>query len=86
MRPNAADEDVVKSPGRVIVAKDQAILDKALEGKDYAVGHFFIADAALMYVEFWSMRGGMTLPLNYAAHLQRMLARPSTQPPYNRKA
>jgi glutathione S-transferase len=43
------------------------------------VGKFSIADAAIFYVEFWSKRVGMTLPSNCAAHLDRMLARPSVQ-------
>ena len=77
--PNAADEDAVKARGREIAEKGFATLDKALEGKDYAVGPFSIADSAIFYVEFWSKRVGMTLPANCAAHLDRMLARPSVQ-------
>ena len=55
--PNAADEDAVKARGKEIFEKGFALLDKALEGKDYAVGPFSIADAALFYVEFWAPRG-----------------------------
>ena len=55
-------------------------MDKALAGKDYVVGTFSIADAALFYVEFWGgKRMKMTLPPNCAAHLKRMLARPAVQ-------
>ncbi len=77
--PNAADEETVKSRGRELAEKGFAQLDKALEGKEYAVGKFSIADAAIFYVEFWSKRVGLTLPANCAAHLDRMLARPSVQ-------
>jgi glutathione S-transferase len=77
--PNPADEDAVKAKGKEIAEKGFAVLDKALEGKDYAVGKFSIADSAIFYTEFWSKRVGMTLPSNCAAHLDRMLARPSVQ-------
>jgi glutathione S-transferase len=77
--PNKADEDAVKARGKEIAEKGFSLLDKALEGKDYAVGKFSVADAAIFYVEFWSKRVGMPLPTNCAAHLDRMLARPSVQ-------
>ena len=38
-----------------------------------------IADSAIFYVEFWAKRVGIALPPNCAAHLERMLARPSVQ-------
>jgi len=78
--PNAADEDAVKARGKEIFEKGLAIMDKALAGKDYIVGPFSIADAALFYVEFWgAARLKMDLPANCAAHYQRMLARPAVQ-------
>lgn len=77
--PSAADEEAVKTKGREIAEKGFVVLDKALEGKEYAVGKFSIADAAIFYVEFWSKRVGMTLPANCAAHLDRMMARPAVQ-------
>jgi len=77
--PSATDEDAVKARGKELAEKGFALLDKALEGKDYAVGKFSVADAAIFYVEFWSKRVGMALPPNCAAHLERMLARPSVQ-------
>ncbi|WP_428488391.1 glutathione S-transferase family protein [Rhodopila sp.] len=77
--PNPADEDKVKAQGKQIAEKGFGLLDKALAGKDYAVGSFSIADSAIFYVEFWSKRAGMTLPSNCAAHLDRMLARPAVQ-------
>jgi glutathione S-transferase len=77
--PSAADEEAVKTRGREIAEKGFALLGKALEGKDYAVGKFSIADTAIFYAEFWSKRVGLALPANCAAHLERMLARPSVQ-------
>lgn len=77
--PNLGDEDAVKARGKELVEKGFATLDKALAGKDYALGAFSIADSAIFYVEFWSKRVGITLPSNCAAHLERMLARPAVQ-------
>ena len=77
--PNPADEDAVKAKGKEIAEKGFATLDKALEGKEYAVGKFSIADSAIFYTEFWSKRVGIALPKNCAAHLERMMARPAVQ-------
>ncbi len=77
--PNPADEDAVKARGKEIAEKGFGLVDKALEGKEYAVGPFSIADSAIFYVEFWAKRVGLPLPANCAAHLERMLARPSVQ-------
>ena len=52
--PTPADEEAVKARGREIFEKGLQILDKQLAGKDYVVGTFSIADAALFYVEFWA--------------------------------
>jgi glutathione S-transferase len=77
--PNEADEDAVKAKGKEIAEKGFAVIDKALEGKEYAVGKFSIADSAIFYVSFWAKRVGITLPGNVAAHFERMTARPSVQ-------
>jgi glutathione S-transferase len=77
--PNPADEEAVKARGKELVEKGFAYIDKALQGKDYAVGPFSIADSAIFYVEFWSKRVGIALLPNCAAHLERMLARPAVQ-------
>jgi glutathione S-transferase len=77
--PNQADEDAVKARGKEIAEKGFAALNEALEGKEYAVGPFSIADAALFYVEVFSGRAGITLPPNCAAHLERMKTRPAVQ-------
>jgi glutathione S-transferase len=77
--PSAADEEAVKAKGKEIAEKGFANIDKALAGKDYAVGKFSIADAAIFYVSFWAKRVGIVLPANLAAHFERMNARPSVQ-------
>lgn len=77
--PTASDEETVKARGKEIVEKAFALLDTQLAGKQYVVGGYSIADAALFYVEFWAGRVGITLPPNLAAHLERMKARPAVQ-------
>jgi glutathione S-transferase len=77
--PNPADEDAVKARGKEIAENGFALLNETLQAKDYAVGPFSIADSAMFYVEFWAKRVGVALPANCAAHLDRMLARPSVQ-------
>jgi glutathione S-transferase len=77
--PTVSDEPAVKARGNEIAQKGFAALDEALAGKEYAVGKFSIADAALFYVEFWAKRVGLALPPNTAAHLDRMLARPAVE-------
>jgi glutathione S-transferase len=78
--PNPADEEKVKERGKELVEKGFAVLDKALDKKDYVAGAFSIADTALFYVEFWGgKRLNMKLPPNCEAHLNRMLARPAVQ-------
>jgi glutathione S-transferase len=77
--PSGAEDEAVKARGKEIVDKGFAMLNAALAGKDYAVGNFSIADSAIFYVAFWTKRAGIDLPANCAAHLARMLARPSVQ-------
>jgi glutathione S-transferase len=77
--PNAADEEAVKARGREIFEKGLSVLNEALEGKEYAVGKFSIADSALFYIEFWAGRANIALPPNCAAHYERMKARPAVK-------
>jgi glutathione S-transferase len=78
--PNAADEEKVKARGKEIFGKGLALMDKALEGKEYVAGSLSVADAALFYVEYWA-KGRTEIPLgpNCAAHYERMRARPAVQ-------
>jgi len=75
--PNEAAHDSIRARGRENFAKGLAIMDQALAGKEYVIGRFSIADAALFYVEFWATRANVPLLANCAAHLARMKARPA---------
>ena len=78
--PTEADHDKVKARGKEIMEKGLAVMDKALEGKEYLAGSFSVADAALFYVSFWAAgRMKMPLPKNVAAHYERMKARPAVK-------
>ncbi|GGC84113.1 glutathione S-transferase family protein [Chelatococcus reniformis] len=78
--PREEDQDAVKQRGREIVDKAFRLIDSRIAGKEYAVGPFSIADAALFYVEFWaSKRMNIELPGHCAAHYERMIGRPSVQ-------
>ncbi len=73
------DIEAIKAEGREIVITALATADRHLMGKDYIVGDFSIADAALFYVEFWADKTGMPLPENCRAHYARMKTRPSVR-------
>lgn len=71
--------EAVRARGREIVEQGFAILDARLAGREYALGAFSIADAALFYVEFWATRSDIALPAHCAAHYARMLKRPAVR-------
>jgi glutathione S-transferase len=74
------DIEAVKEAGREIYRKGMAIMDAQLAGRDWIVGPYSLADAALLYVENWSLRdGALALPANCAAHYARMKQRPAVQ-------
>ena len=77
--PREADHEEVKAQGRQIFADGLRLMDEQLAGKEYLLGEFSIADAALFYVEFWAGRLGIDLPPNCAAHFARMKARPAVR-------
>jgi glutathione S-transferase len=78
--PTEADHDKIKARGKEIMEKGLALMDKALEGKEYVAGKFSVADAALFYVSFWAAaRMKMPLPKNVAAHYERMKSRPAVK-------
>ena len=78
--PTEADQEAVKARGKEIVEKGLAVMNQALEGKEFIAGQFSVADAALFYVEFWAAeRMNMQLPPNCAAHFARMKSRPAVQ-------
>ena len=77
--PSEADHEAVKARGREVFEKGLQVMNKSLDGRDYVVGDFSVADAALFYVEFWADRSKVPLPPNCAAHYARMKDRPSVQ-------
>jgi glutathione S-transferase len=78
--PNPADEEKVQAAGRDIVAEAFNLLSPVLGEQKYILGEFSIVDAALFFLELWARkRAGMTLPANFEAHLDRVLARPAAQ-------
>jgi glutathione S-transferase len=73
---NETEHAAIQSRGREIVAKGFTVMNEVLANKEYVVGSFSIADAALFYVEFWADRIKLELPPNCLAHYRRMLQRP----------
>jgi glutathione S-transferase len=73
---NEAEHAAIQARGLEIVEQGFAVMNEVLAGKDYVVGNFSIADAALFYVEFWADKIKLALPPNCQAHYQRMLQRP----------
>ncbi len=75
--PSESEAAAVKAKGRDLAEKGFAVMNHALEGRDYVAGDFSVADAALFYVESWAGRMGIALPANCTAHFERMKARPA---------
>ena len=70
----------IQARGREIVAEAFAIIEARLPETGYAIGaDFSIADAALLYVEFWADKTGLSLPPRCAAHYQLVRTRPVVQ-------
>ncbi len=73
-----AETEAVKARGLAMFTRGLEVMDAMLAGKDYLLGSFSVADAALFYVEFWAAgRLKLDLPANCKAHYARMLARPA---------
>lgn len=77
--PNKAEHEAIQAKGREIVTKGFTVMNDVLADKEYVVGRFSIADAALFYVEFWADKIKLALPPNCQAHYQRMLQRPAVR-------
>ncbi len=77
---NPEEHGQLKERGTAAVLAGLDIVDAQLAGKEFYVGDFSIADAALYYVEYWAADvAGWTLPPNVQAHFERMKTRPSVQ-------
>ncbi len=73
--PSPADHDAVKARGLEVFSNGFALIDHALEGREYLAGPYSIADAALFFVCNWANRVKVALPPNVAAHFARMQQR-----------
>lgn len=69
----------VLATGREIAERGFEIIDAGLAGRTYVTGRYSFADAALFYVERWSERLSIPLPLNCARHYAALLRRPAVQ-------
>ena len=78
--PNPEDKEAIRAEGRKVFSEGFEIMEKTLGEKDWVLGHYSIADAALFYVSFWAEgRKTIDLPPHCAAHYRRMKARPAVQ-------
>lgn len=77
--PNAEDRDAVREQGKRIFAEGFDLIEPTLaDGREWLLGDFSIADAALFYVSFWAEgRNTIPLPPHVSAHYARMKARPA---------
>lgn len=75
--PNS--HEAIKQRGREIVDQGLAIIDAQLQGKQYLIDSFSIADPTLFYLEFWAEQLSIPLPSNCHRHYHAMLQRPSVQ-------
>lgn len=74
------EHEQLRVRGKAAMMAALEVVDAQLEGKDYLMGDFSIADTALYYNEYWATDvAGWTLPKNVQAHFERMKTRPSVQ-------
>jgi len=77
---NPEEHDQLRARGKAAMMAALEVVDAQLEGKDFLMGDFSIADTALYYNEYWAADvAGWTLPKNVQAHFERMKTRPSVQ-------
>ncbi len=76
--PEAVEQLKERGQAAMLAALD--VVDAQLEGKEFLMGDFTIADTALYYNEYWASDvAGWPLPPNVQAHFERMKTRPSVQ-------
>jgi glutathione S-transferase len=76
--PNPEEKAAVQAEGKRIFSEGFDLMEQALGERDWLLGQFSIADAALFYVSFWAEgRNTVPLPPGIAAHYARMKARPA---------
>jgi len=76
--PSKDDEPNVIARGKEMVSEGLNILEPVLGTKDYLLGDYSIADAAMFYIVFWADRRAQ-IPLSdvWTDYLNRLLARPA---------
>jgi glutathione S-transferase len=78
--PSEADAPAVRAQGLTIVNAGFALLAAPLATKEWLLGPYSVADAALFFLEFWAkVRFALDMPAPIAAHYDRMRARPTVQ-------
>ena len=77
--PTEAAQQELTAHGRSVVADGFDRLASTLGDKDWLMGNFSIADAALFSLTTWAKAKDVALPATLAAFHERMLARPSVQ-------
>lgn len=76
--PEPEQKDAVRAQGRKIFGDGFALIAEALGDKDYLMGDFSIADAALFYVTYWNKAlPKLEIPVSIEAHYERMMERPA---------
>ena len=78
---NPSSTDAAKEGAKAMLARRLPIVEKALEGKDYLMGSFSVADAYLFTVLSWAGKTGVDLtPFPaLAPYLARVGARPAVK-------
>ena len=78
---NPAASEAVEEGAKALLARRLPIVEKALEGKDYLMGKFSVADAYLFTVLSWAPKTGVDLSAfpALAPYLARVGARPAVK-------
>lgn len=77
---NPAEHDQLRERGMNAMLAAFDVVDAQLEGKEYMMGDFTVADTALYYTEYWAVDvAGWTLPPNVQRHYELMKTRASVK-------
>ena len=75
--PNESTQADLVAHGKAQIEIGFARLAEILGDKDWLMGDFTVADAALFYLTRWAVAKGLDMPAALAAHHNRMLQRPA---------
>ncbi len=77
---NPTGQELLRVRGKHAMLEGLGLINNQLKDRQYLMGSFSIADAALYYNEYWAVEiAGWSLPKNVQAHYERMKGRPSVQ-------